>query len=63
MPSRRTLTGLRGEYHEVQEGQVQGELGLFSLGKRRLQGDIITAFQYLKGYLQESWRGTFCKCM
>jgi len=36
------------------------ELGLFSLGKSRLQGDLIVAFlSLLKRSLQERWRGTF----
>jgi len=54
------IQGLEHLSYEESEERLR-ELGLFSLEKRRLQGDLIAAFQYLKEAYRKDGENLFSK--
>ncbi|KGL92418.1 hypothetical protein N301_05605, partial [Charadrius vociferus] len=57
---RRATKMIRGMEHLSYDDRLR-ELGLFSLEKRRLQGDLTAAFQYLKGTYKKAGEGLFTR--
>jgi len=57
---RKATKMIRGLEHLSYEERLI-ELGLFSLEERRPQGDLIAAFQYLKGAYKKAGEGIFTR--
>ncbi|PKU27707.1 hypothetical protein llap_21989 [Limosa lapponica baueri] len=57
----RSLTKMMSGLEQLSYEDRLRQLGLFNLKRRRLQGDLMTAFQYLKGAFRKDGEGLFVR--
>ena len=60
-PVQRRATMVIRRLEHLPYGEGLREVGLFSLERRKLQGDFTAAFQYLKGAYRKAGKGLFTR--